>query len=245
MTNKNNIWVWFCLCVAGVFFISALQSCGKSDNASPQGLNIQYEVFNLSPDLGPVALFITYNQVSAPTSPFIFGINENPSTNYFYVPKTDTPYQFKPILANGSAGTVIFSRDDILKTGLRYSLFITGTQTNNTLKQIFTIDTAATPSAGHGKIRFVNAAPLTFGGLDLYANGTKAFSTINYPNYTGYIELPVGNYNFQVTASGSTATLNQPPPVTIVNGRLYTLYAYGYTSRTDSAAFNLGVITNQ
>jgi hypothetical protein len=48
------------LFIAGVWMVYAISSCGKNTVASPLGLNIQYEVLNLSPDLLPVNLFIDF-----------------------------------------------------------------------------------------------------------------------------------------------------------------------------------------
>jgi hypothetical protein len=224
------------LCVVSVMLIPFISSCGKQATASPQGLNVQYEILNLSPDLFPVDLFIDFKRVN--TTPISFPFNNG----YFYVPSIDTPYQIRSDLI---AGTTFFSRDDILKTGLKYSLFITGTYGDRSIKQIFTVDTASLPATGRGKIRFVNACPSVTTGLDVYANGTQAFSKVLYTQYSKYIELPIGNYDFQINVTGSTTVQKDVPAITIEDGRLYTLYAYGYTTRSDSAAFNAGVITNK
>lgn len=218
-----------------------MASCGKQSTASPQGLNIQYEIFNLSPDLAGVNLFIDFKQVNLlglQSNPFIFNVNHG----YFYVPSIDLPYQIR---SDSTTGNTIFARNDTLKSGLKYSLFITGTNGNGQLKQIFTVDTASIPTIGRGKIRFVNASPTATSGLDVYANGTLAFSKVLYTGFSKYIELPVGNYDFQINNTGSSTVQKEIPILTVQDGRLYTLYAFGYNTRTDSAAFNAGVITNK
>jgi len=235
MSSRRNILKSFFLILAGILYLTSISSCGKSA-ASAAGLDIQYEVFNLSPDLYPVNLYIDYKLAN--TSPFTFEINQG----YFYVPSKDVPYQFRSAIGSQLP---LFNRSDTLTTGAKYSLFITGSAVNNTLVPIFTVDTAVSPAAGRGAIRFVNASPSATGGLDIYANGTPAFSKVIYPGFTGYIQVPVGNYNFQINVTGSASVLNTVSNVTIQDGRLYTLFAYGYTTRIDSAAFNAGVITNK
>lgn len=240
--NKNSVWVWFGLCVAGMLFISSIQSCGKSGQASPTGLNIQYQILNLSPNLGYISLYIDFNQVNALTTPYIYGV----SSGYFYVPSTDTPYQFRPFIYNGNSGTTLFSRGDILKTGLKYTLFLTGTAANGVPQQIFTTDNIEPqPAVGRGKIRFVNASPTATTGLDVYANGTIAFPGVPYLTVTPFKEIPVGTYDIQIMTTNTTGVLNDQPSINIQDGQLYTIYAYGYTSRIDSAAFNAGIITNK
>jgi hypothetical protein len=223
------------LFICGALLVQLLSSCGKS-TISTAGLNVQYEIFNLSPDLFPVNLYVDNNVVNR--TPFVFQVPHG----YFYLPSIDTPFQIRTTLVSGAT---LFSRSDLLKTGLKYSLFITGAQSDNSIIQIFTVDTASLPAIGRGKIRFLNASPTGTAGLDVYANGTQAFSKITYTNYSKYIELPVGNYDIQITATGATSVLKEITPVTVQDGRLYTIYAYGYTSRIDTAAFNAAVITNK
>lgn len=241
---KNKRLLTLIVCAA---LVAGLSSCGKQNATSRPGLNIQYQVLNLSPDLGPIALFIDYKQVNGTTSPYTFSVNQG----YFYVPDVPslaTPYQFRPFVRNGTVSTSLFTRSDTLRSGLKYTLFISGSYNggaNSTLIQTLTVDTAAVPPVGHGKIRFADMSPTATAGLDVYANGTKAFSNIPYKTVTKYLEIPNGNYDVQITAAGQTAILKDIPVVSVQDGRLYTLYAYGYTSRVDSAAFNANIIINK
>jgi hypothetical protein len=238
--NKRSILIWLFLSICSVLFMAAISSCGKGGGASPTGLNIQYEILNLSPDLGPVNLFIGTAQVNTYGDPYVFEVNQG----YFYVPSVDTPYQIRSAL---TTGIPIFGLDNILQPGAKYSLFITGSYLSHSLIPIFTVDTATAPTIGRGKLRFVNASPTATGGLDVYANGTLApqFTGVVYPKYTAYYELPAGNYDIKINTTGTTNTLNEQPVVTIQDGRLYTLYAYGYNTATDSATFSSAVITNR
>jgi hypothetical protein len=226
------------LFIAALLLAFMITSCGKQSSNSPAGLNIQYQILNLSPDLFPVNLYVDNNPVNLITNPFVFNINHG----YFYVPSVDTPYQIRTALVSGAT---LFSRNDILKSGLKYTLFITGASGDRSLAEIFTVDTASAPAIGRGKLRFVNASPTATAGLDISANGTPAFSKILYKSVSKYIELPIGNYDLQISATGSTNILKELPAVTIQDGRLYTLYSYGYTARIDTAAFNAAVLTNK
>ena len=235
---KRGILPYVVLFLPAIIYCLFTTSCSKNA-ASASGLNIKYEVLNLSPDLGPVNLFIDFKQVNS--NPYTFSIN----SGYFYVPSTDTPYQIRSALFSQSPISGL-NRDDILTVRGKYSLFIVGSAGNNSLSEIFTVDTAAKqPPPNNGLIRFINASPGATGGLDLYANGTQVFGKILYTNVTGFTPITVGNYNIQTNVSGSPTVLNDQPQVTIQAGRVYTVYAYGYATRTDSAAFNVAIITNQ
>jgi len=228
------IWV---LCIFGAGWLCTLiTSCGKATQGSPQVLNIQYHVLNLSPDLGQIDLFVNIQQVN--TSPYVFGIDQG----YFYTPSTDTPYQIRSAI---NSGTTWLHRDDILQSGAKYTLYVVGALADGSLTSMLTVDTGLSPPAGMGGLRMVNVSPTALGGLDLYANGTQAVSGLVYQKVSNYINVPAGNYDLQVDATGTTAILSEQPSVTIQNGRLYTIYAYGYTSRADSAAFATQVIRNQ
>jgi hypothetical protein len=234
--EKRNILIWFSLIFGSGWFLTNLSSCGKAANATPQGLNIEYHVLNLSPDLYPVDLFINYQLAN--TSPFVF----NEDQGYFFLPANILPFQVRSATFTG---TTWFTRTDILAPGAKYTLYILGALATGDTTTLFTTDTATAPPLGRGKLRFVNVSPSATAGLDVYANGTLAFSGIVYKHASTYITLPVGNYNLQISPAGTTSVLNTTPSVTIQDGRLYTLYAHGYTSRADSAAFGAAVTTNQ
>src|ERR1700759_3846134 len=92
--NSSSIYIPFILLIAGFFLTSAISSCGKGAPASPKGINVQYHILNLSPDMYPVNLFIDFKSVNS--TPYIFGVDQG----YFYVPSTDTPYQIRSALSS-------------------------------------------------------------------------------------------------------------------------------------------------
>ncbi|HTE01198.1 MAG TPA: DUF4397 domain-containing protein [Mucilaginibacter sp.] len=243
MNKRNNISlsIFLSLFVA-VFFVAPLvASCGKGTSVSPSTLNIQYRVVNLSPDLGPVDLYIDYKQFN--TYSFYY-----PSAGgYFFLTSIDTPFQIRPgkdpitgIIPNTGN---IFSMDDTLKPNLSYTLFITGLVSDNSITKLRTIDTGALPATGRGKVRFVNVSPRS-NGLDVVANGVSAFKSQKYLKVSKYLEMPAGNYDFQIFPTGSSTVLRDLQNVIIQDGRLYTVYAYGLTGTTDSLAFGAGVMAS-
>jgi hypothetical protein len=237
--NKNKIkaaFNKFLLFGLALLLITHFLSCSKTGTASPSGLNIKYEVLNLSPDMLPVSLYIANKKVNS--SPYIYGVRQG----YFYLPATTVPFQIRSV---EYSGTTYLSRSDVLASGATYSLFIVGSLGDGSDTTIFTVDTAVTPTPGRGKIRVVVASPSATGGVDVFANGTKLFSGVAYQKISAYIEVPVGNYDMLIQPTGSSTVIKELTPVTIQDGRLYTLYTYGSTARADSAAFNAAVITNK
>lgn len=250
MMNKKKRTINGCLLMimASVLLMPYLSSCGKSGNASSVGLNVQFEVVNLSPNILPVNLYLNY--IKQNTNSYSYPL----SSGYFFLNSIDTPLQIRSastILANNNFFTINHLG---FQANHKYSLFITGSYNAtdtaaNTITPILTQDdTASIPPVGFGKIRFVNGAIINPGtALDVTANSSIAFSGIKFAKISPYVLLPAGNYIFKMNATGAPATTfnTNLGTTTIQDGRLYTLYCYGVPLRTDSAAFNAGVIINR
>jgi hypothetical protein len=142
----------------------------------------------------------------------------------------------------------IFSLNNALKANTRYTLFIVGSDsTKSNRDKVFLTDTSAAPSKGRGKVRFINCSPSS-PSFDVVANSylDPGFTNIAYKKVSKYIEMPAGNYNFQIYQTGtSSSVLGTLQNVTVQDGRLYTLYSYGVVGHTDSLAFGLGSIVNK
>lgn len=228
--------VFLFLCSIGIMVIPFIASCGKSGTVSAAGSGIQMQVINLSPDLQPINLFVGY--VKQNSSSYSY---PNPS-GYFSLTNIDTPIQIKSYSAIVSTA-VLLKLTDALKPNYKYTLFVTGLKAD-TLKSIFTIDTAGVPTVGRGKIRFVNASPGST-GLDITANGTKAFTNQLYTKVSKFIEIPAGNYDFKIMPTLTTTVIGELPNVTVMDGKVYTLYCYGISGGADSVAFNSGILSNR
>jgi len=244
MFNKNNRGLSICLSLSALVFVVMpfISSCGKSStNAS--SLNIQYQIVNLNSGIGSVDLYVHYVKVNS--SSYFYPS----SSGYFYLPSITMPFQVR----RGTSltpGTIPpsynFITTDTLKfaPNTRYTLMLMG-QDSSSLYSIFSVDTSSAPAQGKGKIRFVNASPNNLGQVTVTANDSTAFAGVPYKTMTKFIQLTAGTYDFKMYQTGSTNVLLDRPNVTIQDGRIYTMYCYGLTNRTDSLAFGSGFITNK
>lgn len=216
-----------------------IASCGKTESTVTPTTNTQLQVLNLSTDLLPVNIYINLrkrdNQYRYPTP-----------SGYFSLAAFDTLFQIRRVVAgNNNSSVNELSIDTVLKSNVKYSLFITGFKATNTISHIFISDTSAAPASGRGKVRFVNA---TAGNnvFNVTANGTPVFTNQKYQNVSKFVEMPAGNYLFKIYDQSSTTTvLSELPNVTVLDGKLYTLYCRGIVGRTDTAAFGMGILNNR
>lgn len=239
MNSKSN--TPLSVLFAAVIFalvIPFIASCGKNDSVATPTTNKQLQVLNLSTDLLPVNLYINLRkrdlQYRYPTP-----------SGYFSLGAFDTLFQIRSAAVINSAAVNIISIDTTLKSNVKYTLFITGFKANNTISHIFTSDTSAAPISGRGKVRFVNA---TAGSniFNVTANGTAIFTNQAYQNVSKFVEMPAGNYNFKIyDQSSATTILSELPNITVLDGKLYTLYCRGIVGRTDTAAFGMAILNNR
>ena len=240
MNNKSNtplsvLFIGIVIALVMPFMVS----CGKNETVAVPTTNTQLQVLNLSTDLLPVNLYINLRnrgvQYRYPTP-----------SGYFSLAAFDTLFQIRKIVAgNNNSSVNEISIDTTLKSNVKYTLFITGFKTNNTISHIFISDTSAAPTSGRGKIRFVNG---TAGNniFNVTANGTAVFANQKYQNVSKFVEMPAGMYNFKIyDQSSATTILSELPNITVLDGKLYTLYCRGIVGRTDTAAFGMGLLNNR
>ena len=234
--SKSGILKYLCIFIAGVLVIHQLVSCGK-EGTNLGTANAYLNIVNLSPNINPVNLYTQYiRQTARYTYPNASG--------YFLQNIIDTPLQLRPALTNNSSQLNLLQLDHKLLKNVRYTWFITGLRSDSSFTSIFTTDSGSVPAIGRAKIRLVNASPGS-AGLNLAANDSVAFTKVAYKDVTDYIEITAGAYNFVLTPTATPKTiLKTLANFTVLDGKLYTIYTYGLPNRTDTAAFNAGVVLN-
>lgn len=137
-------------------------------------------------------------------------------------------------LTNGTAA---------LKGGSFYSVFVVDTLKST--KLLLVEDDLKAPETDKAKVRFINLSPGSSPlDLALEGNATALFTSKAFKEFTPFTSInPSDNYTFQVKQAGTvTATL---PAVKIEKGKIYTIWAKGLSSKTDSTKFGLAIMTNK
>lgn len=130
-----------------------------------------------------------------------------------------------------------------LQSGVFYSAFIIDVLP--TPKILLVQDDLKAPDAEKAKVRFINLSP-DAPALDLAINGqsTTLFNGKAFKDVSPFISIdPSENYTFEIREGASvTATL---PATKIEKGKIYTLWAKGLKSTTDSTKFGLSILSNK
>jgi len=137
-------------------------------------------------------------------------------------------------LTNGTAA---------LKGGSFYSVFVVDTLKST--KLLLVEDDLKAPETDKAKIRFINLSPGSSPlDLALDGNATALFTSKAFKEYTAFTSInPSESYTFQVKQAGTVrATL---PAIKIEKGKIYTIWAKGLSSATDSTKFGLAIMTNK
>lgn len=155
-----------------------------------------------------------------------------------------TPGNAEILLSIPKKGTSIDSIE-VYKTtvsaiaGKRYSLHVADSLVR---KSLLVDEDAVVPDSGFVKYRFVNLMP-NVPSMDLYIGATKVASSIPFMGISDKFILPTStattSTTWSIRAAGasptSTAIATYNSASTILNQRVYTAFANGYSDRTDAA----------
>lgn len=132
-----------------------------------------------------------------------------------------------------------------LKAGVFYSVFVVDTLKST--KLLVLEDDLKSPEADKAKIRFVNLSPGS-PAFDLAIQGKDAslFTGKAFKEYTAFTSIdPSAAYTFLLKESSTSTVKVTLPAIKIEKGKIYTIWAKGLSSKTDSTGLGLSVLTNK
>ena len=151
-----------------------------------------------------------------------------------------------------------------------YAAVITATSDQGGIRSVTLIDNLAAPTvATNAKIRFVNLAPTATGGNTNYGifnfltraplfsavptrgyRSTANTSTATPPvttTFANFTEVPAGSYTLDVRSVATTPLVGTQQVVTLVAGKIYTLYTRGIsvgTANNGPTPLGISVVTH-
>lgn len=214
-----------------LFFIAAIfTACKKPNNQQILAAGISF--IHASPGTGSLN-FVVDGQKGA-------NLNYNNNLGYYaaypgnrligIAKKDSTKY-----LVSGAAALV---------GGKNYSFFIIDTAKSINLFMIE--DDLSAPETGKAKIRFVNTSPRSaalnvYQGSNPSASANPLFLAKAFKDKTDFITItPSDNETFSIAEGTNTIAIL--PSVKIENGKIYTLWAKGLKTATDSTKLSLAIM---
>jgi len=139
-----------------------------------------------------------------------------------------------------------------LKSGSFYSVFVVDTLKST--KLLILEDDLKAPETDKAKVRFVNLSPgsapfdLQVSNADPASLTAPFLLTTNkaFKDFSAFSSItPSISYNFEIRQTGTTAAVANLNNVKIEKGKIYTIWAKGLSSKTDSTGVGLSVMTNK
>jgi hypothetical protein len=143
--------------------------------------------------------------------------------------------------ASGTSTTVI-NADINFEENKTYSLFACNTLA--AIEAILTEDNLATPASGNAHIRFIHLspdAPAVDVALD---GGSVVFADYTFKEVSAFAPLAAGSYDLEVRLAGTNTVALDLDPITLVAGKIYTVYAKGSVSGSGATALGAEIIAN-
>lgn len=214
--------------IAATNSIESIEAQVITDSPNPSSDAVQVRIVHLSADTPPVDI--------APDGgeEIVQGLAYGTATEYLTVPAGQLDVEARP--AGAVDGWVAANPGGVfLSNGKAYSLFAVGSLADDTFRLVTAIDATAPPPAP-AKVRVLHGSP-DAPAVDVYVDGTVAFSNVAFGQITDYAEVPAGEHQVQVVAAGTT-----PADGTVIDATL----AFAPSSATTVAATNdLANITPQ
>ena len=146
-------------------------------------------------------------------------------TDYLQVPGGTYQIQVVPNGATLEEGPVVIDAELTFDAGSMTTVAATGSLAEGIIPQVLADD--PTPS---GETSQVRVAHLSFDApaVDIAPDGGDALITgLEYPDNTGYLDLPGGKYDLEIRPTGTTDVAFDIPEIAVQDGVSYTVFAVG------------------
>jgi hypothetical protein len=146
-------------------------------------------------------------------------------TDYLEVPGGTYQIQVVPNGATLEEGPIVIDAPLTFESGTMTTVAATGSLADGIVPQVLADD--PTPTGETAQVRVVHLsadAP----AVDIAPDGSDALiEGLEYPNNTGYLDLPGGAYDLEIRPAGSTDVAFDIPEITITDGVSYSVFAVG------------------
>jgi hypothetical protein len=203
-----------------------VNGCDSDDNSSPMSSSpaptTKIRVIHTSYDAPAV-------DVAVDGSVAVASLAYGQSSGYAEIPSGTRNIKVTPA---GLTQPVVIGADISFEASKEYTVFAINKLDN--IEAVISED-MRTANPSKAKVRFVHASP-DAPSVDiklLTGTGPAVFSARAFGTVSNYIEVDGGNYSFAVTAAGMTDEVVVLDPVSLENGKVYSIIARGSLSDTN------------
>lgn len=161
----------------------------------------------------------------------------------------NTPYRFtlsglRDIRVNvAGTRTTVIQASPRLSRNTFYTVFAADRVAN--IGPVVLVDDLTPPAVGQAHVRFVHLSPDAPAVDVAVANGGPVlFGNQAFKSASAFTPVPAGTYNLEVRVAGTQTVALPLPGITLLPGRIYTVYAKGLLAGTGAQALGAGIIVN-
>jgi len=163
--------------------------------------------------------------------------------------RQNPPYRFtlsgtRDIQVNvAGTNTTVIKASPTLTRNTFYTVFAADRVAN--IGPVVLVDDPTAPAAGKAHVRFVHLSPDAPAVDVAVANGGPVlFGNQAFKSASAFAPVPAGTYNLEVRVAGTRTVALPLPGITLLPGRIYTVYAKGLLAGTGAQALGAGIIVN-
>lgn len=146
------------------------------------------------------------------------------ATDYAGVPAATYAVRVVPAGAGcGSPGVI----EADLPLGAGTETTVVALNTLSSIEPLVLADDNSAPAAGQARVRFVHASPDAPTVDITLPDGTTLFDDVAFKQNAGYISVPAGTYSLEVRDETGTVVVLTVGPVTLAEGKVYSIFAVG------------------
>jgi hypothetical protein len=161
----------------------------------------------------------------------------------------NTPYRYtlpgpRTVRVNvAGTMTTVIKADVTLRPRTFYSVFAVNEVAK--IEPLVLVDDLTPPAPGKVKVRFVHLSPNAPAvDIAVAGGGPVVFPNVAFKGATEFASIPAGTYNLEVRVAGSPDPVLGLPPITVEDGKIYTVFAKGFLGGSGSQALGAQIISN-
>lgn len=209
----------------------SLNSCTKDSDPVDPG-NAKVLVVHASPNAPGVDLLLDGSKIN--TSALVYPNN----TGYLSTTAKNTNVK---VNVSGTTTTVI-NADLNLEKDKNYSVFAVDSVSK--IAPLVLNDDLTAPASGKAHVRFVHLSPNAPAVDVALVGGSVVFPNKAFKESTAFTPLDAGTYNLEVRVAGTSTVALTLPPITLVSGKIYTVFARGFLGATGTQELGAQIIAN-